>query len=264
MTLYKWKNFAGDSQYGTRTIEECELNFHDLPTEIDSIVKPFFRHYQTAEMPTFNKRLLVDLLALNRLDISLEQFITIGCALQAQWNSALTIYEDDDLVKDFDLEKENYEVLFDVLEKFLFTENHKDLHSLSFKSLSNGTTTIKNFFILRDLYEAICLGYGISKENFEERKAEILSMTNHVKLSKQGEKIKTDYARALYNTIESKFTKEADRLRFIGTFFHIFQVPTNNSQTRDLLYDDISGTLKSIDIKNFRHYLTNRPSTFHV
>ncbi|RXM44906.1 hypothetical protein [Flavobacterium sp. YO12] len=264
MTLYKWKNFADDSQYSTRTIEECELNFRDLPTEIDSIVKPFFKHYQTTEIPTFNKKLLVDLLALNHLDISLEQFITIGCALQVQWNSALTIYEDDDLVKDFDLEKESYEALFDVLEKFLFAENHKDLHSLSFKFLFSGITTVNNFFVLRDLYEAICLGYGINKENFEERKIEILSMTNRVKLSKLGEKIKTDYARALYDNIESKFSKDSDILRFIGAFFHIFQVPTNNSQTRELLYDDISGTLKSIDIKNFRHYLANRPSIFHV
>lgn len=264
MTLYKWKNFADNSQYSTRTIEECELNFRDLPTEIDSIVKPFFKHYQNAEIPTFNKRLLVDLLALNRLDISLEQFMTIGCALQAQWNSALTIYEDDDLVKNFDLEKESYQALFDVLEKFLFAENHKDLYSLSFKSLSNGTTTIKNFFVLRDLYEAICLGYGITKENFEERKAEILLMTNQIKLPKLGEKIKIDYTRALYDSIESKFSKDAEILKFIGAFFHIFQVPTNNSQTLELLYDNISDTLESIDIKNFRHYLTHRPSIFHV
>ncbi len=89
-------------------------------------------------------------------------------------------------------------------------------------------------------------------------------MTNQVKLSKQGEKIKTDYARALYNTIESKFTKEADILRFIGAFFHIFQVLTNNNQTVELLYDSIFDTLKSIDIKNFKHYLTNRPRIFHV
>ncbi|SFD37656.1 hypothetical protein [Flavobacterium phragmitis] len=264
MALYKWKNFADDSQYSTSAIEECELSFQDLLPEISSVVKPFFAHHQKAEIPTKNKKLLVDLLALNILDISLQQFITIGCALQSQWNSALTMYEDDDLVRDFDLEKENYKSLFDVLEKFLFAENYRDLHSLSFKSSFSGTTTVNNFFVLRDLYEAICLGYDIKKENFEERKAEILSMTNQVRLPKLGEKIKIDYARTLYNAIESKFDKGADTLRFIGAFFHIFQVPTNNSQTLELLYDNISDTLESIDIKNFRHYLTHRPSIFHV
>jgi len=270
MALYTWKNYGSDNsselaEHGPRALVICELSFLHLPNEIKSIVKPFFAHYKTAQIPPFNKRLLIDLLALNSLDISLDEFITIGCALQSQWNDGLRMYEDDDLLNDFDLEKENYKSFLDILEKFLFAENHKDLHSVSFKFNSTGTIKVNNFFVLRDLYESICLGYDINKDNFQERKVEILSMANQVKLPKLAEKIKTDYAKALYCVLESKFSKDADILRFIGVFFHVFQVPTNNNaQTREILFDDISSTLGSIDIKNLRHYIVGRPSFLHI
>jgi hypothetical protein len=62
---------------------------------------------------------------------------------------------------------------------------------------------------------------------FKKEEAEVLENTNQVILSKLSEKVKVDFAQTLYHQIEPKFSKDADVLRFLGTFFHIFQVPTN-------------------------------------
>jgi hypothetical protein len=82
------------------------------------------------------------------LDFTIEQFITIGCSLQNQFDFALDTNGDEALLSDFDLEKTDYKSLFDILERFLFAENHKNLHSILFKFNQSETTKISNFFIM--------------------------------------------------------------------------------------------------------------------
>ncbi len=266
MSLYNWENIINNNFELVNTsiheVIEFEITFENLSDEIKALIKPFCLNYQTTQIPVFNKNQLEGLLRLNNVDVSLEEFITIGCSLQYQYILGLQMNQMSDLVNDFDEEKKDYESFLNIIERFLFSDNHRNLHSILFKYNLNQTTKINNFFIVRDIYESICIGYGINKDNFHERKAQILSMTNQILLSKLGEKIKTDYAQKLYYLIEPKFSKDADIFRYIGAFFHIFQVPTNRNQPIEL-YDDISETLKSIDIKNFRHYINGRLKLLH-
>ncbi|MBK0369801.1 hypothetical protein [Flavobacterium agrisoli] len=268
MALYKWKKFGASNNeaelYNSADMVTYELSFENFSDEVKSLTKSFSLNYKNAEIPKFNNRLLIDLMARHDLSVTIEEFVTIGCALQYQWMMNSKLYEkDDELLNDFDKLKKGYKSLFDILEKFLFADNQIDLHSISFKFNSSGTTKVNNFFVLKELYDAMCLGYGINKDNFHKRKGEILSSTNQVILSKLGEKTKYDYAQVLYHALRDEFSKDADALKFIGAFFHIFQVPTNNSHTRDLLYKDITETLEIIDIKNFRHYIVGRKSLYH-
>lgn len=266
MNQYNWKNYTNNNlelaDLPSNQFSVCDVIFENLPDEIKKLIKPFCLEYQTIKIPNFNKNLLAELLQLNTLDYSLDEFITIGCSLQYQFDFAFNINEDEALLTDFDAEKTDYKSLLNILERFLFAENHKDLHSIMFKFNQSDTTKINNFFIVRDVFEAICIGYGINKDNFQERKAEILAMTNQVILSKSAEKVKVDYAQILYFLIELNFSKEADILRFLGTLFHIFQVPTNKNSPIEL-YDEISETMKSIDIKNFIHYINGRFKLLH-
>lgn len=266
MNQYDWKNYTNNrlelANLSSNQFSVVEVSYENLPDEIKKLIRPFCIKYQTIQIPNFNKNLLTELLQLYSLDFTIEQFITIGCSLQNEFDFALDISGDEALLNDFDLEKTDYKSLFDILERFLFSENHKNLHSILFKYNQSETTKISNFFIVRDVFEAICIGFGITKDNFQERKTEILEKTNQVILSKLSEKVKVDYAQTLYYQIEQKFSKDADVLRFLGTFFHIFQVPTNKSFPIDL-YEEMSETLKAIDIKNFRHYINSRFKLLH-
>lgn len=266
MNQYDWKNYTNNrlelANLSSNQFSVVEVSYENLPDELVKLIKPFYLKYQTIQIPNFNKNLLTELLQLYSLDFTIEQFITIGCSLQNQFDFALDINGDEPLLNEFDLEKTDYKSLFNILERFLFAENHKNLHSILFKFNQTETTKISNFFIVRDLLEAICIGYGITKDNFQERKAEVLENTNQVILSKLSEKVKVDFAQTLYYQIEPKFSKDADVLRFLGTFFHIFQVPTNKRFSIDL-YEEISETLKAIDIKNFRHYINGRLKLLH-
>lgn len=266
MALHKWKKFIDGNyepiEYGTSTIEIYELNFQSLPEELKKIINSFCVTFSAMEVPLQNKKILKELIDMNSLDFSLEEFLTIGCALQYLYHMNIEMDSEDRLVLDFDTEKKDYGLLLDILEQFLFAEDYKNLHSISFKFNQVKTTSVKNFFIVRDVYEAICLGYGLTKENFYERKIEILSQTNQFLISKFGEKIKLEFVQTLYNLLESNFSKKADVLRFIGVLFHIFQVPTNNNQPIEL-YENLSTTLSEIDLKNLRHYLNGRLKLFH-
>lgn len=266
MNLYKWKNFVDGNyrsiEYGTSTIEVYEINFQSLPEELKTFINSFSLSFNSLEIPLQNKRILVELLEMNSFDFSIEEFITIGCAFQYLYHMNIEMDSEDQLVLDFDTEKKDYEVLLDTLEQFLFAVDYKSLHSISFKFNQDKTTSVKNFFIVRDVYEAICLGYGLTKENFHDKKVEILSKTNQFLISKFGEKIKMEFVQILYNLLRARFLKNSDALRFIGVLCHIFQVPTNNNQGIEL-YDDLSNTLKTIDLKNLRHYLNGRLKLLH-
>lgn len=112
MNQYDWKNYTNNrlelANLSSNQFSVVEVSYENLPDELVKLIKPFYLKYQTIQIPNFNKNLLTELLQLYSLDFTIEQFITIGCSLQNQFDFALDINGDEPLLNDFDLEKTDY------------------------------------------------------------------------------------------------------------------------------------------------------------
>lgn len=233
-------------------------NLDNYSVELKEFVSPFCKDYSSVNIPTQNLNLLSKLIEYYKLPYTKDNLILIGCALQYQYYMQLRIQEeekDDSLTRDFFEDKKQYESLLDILGLYLMEDINKDLHSILFKYNRTDTTKIDNFFVLIDLYDAICKGYGLTRENFEVRKSEILSQTNQTSFSKRFTTLNKNWIKLLNTELTNSITDSSNSLRCLGVFLHIFHVPTNNKQPIEL-YDEFSDIVSSIDIKNLRHSLT--------
>jgi hypothetical protein len=187
-----------------------------------------------------------------------EQLLTLGCSLQELYSNNYNAHYDD-LSKDFDAYHEEYVYLLEALEKYLFAPNKAPLDSIAFKMKSQHPSVfIKNFFVLDDVYKAVCIGLDITVDNFETRKKELIGVPNKVKFFRYDSQIKKDFIKRFYEFVEPIVGSESTSLKVVGTFLHVFEIPSNNKEFDGYieLYEDLNEQLKSIDIKNLRHALT--------
>ncbi|RZK26961.1 MAG: hypothetical protein EOO43_01170 [Flavobacterium sp.] len=265
LPIYQWRKFL-NNEYIQEELPASQSFLYPISApvlgeELRKLSAFFYTGYSCIALPSLNNKLFIELLQWAGLSHLKLNFVTIGSALQYSHSENYKI-EMNNLTKGFDSEKEAYKNLLDILENYIFSDSHKDLHSISFKYNYGSTKKVDNFFVVKDIYEAMCLGYDLNANNFQDRKTEILSLTNQYKVSRYSEKIKTDFSQALYYTLSSNFTQKSKLLQFIGSLFHIFQVPTNNNEAIEL-YETLDDLLISIDIKNFRHYITGRIKLNH-
>lgn len=166
------------------------------------------------------------------------------------------------MLNDFNNQYLEFRELLEKLQTYLFNDNKNNLPDISFKPFTEPTITLKNFFVKLDIYDALCKGFGLTKENFEQRSNELLE-PNKLKIDKFAEKVKFDFFHILYEyLIQEKELKRADALKFIGNYFLFFQIRIKKDSTEIELYQDINDNLEDSDIKNLNHYLT-RPPKFH-
>ncbi|MDM1448157.1 hypothetical protein HX057_15550 [Myroides odoratimimus] len=233
-------------------------NLDNFSVELKELVSTFCKDYSSVNIPTQNLSLLSKLMEYYKLPYTKDDLILIGCALQYQYYMQLRIQEeekDDVLTREFFEDKKQYENLLNILGLYLMKDSNKDLHSILFKYNRTDTTKIDNFFVLTDIYDAICKGYGLTRENFEVRKSEILSQTSQTSFSKRFTTLNKNWIKLLNTELTKLITDSSSSLRCLGVFLHIFHVPTNNKQPIEL-YDEFSDIVSSIDIKNLRHSLT--------
>ncbi|MFN4149909.1 MAG: hypothetical protein ACK4IX_03115 [Candidatus Sericytochromatia bacterium] len=263
--IYVWQKYTpnGYSQVNLQDSNSTSYSISppNLTEELRKITSLFYKTYSQTKIPKENNKLLISLLELYGIETHLDSYVTIGCALQythqINYNNEM-----DSVTEDFNTTKRDYKNFLEVLEKYILLDNKKNAQSISFK-FRNKTHTISNTFILNDVYKALLNQYDINIENYQIRKEDILSKTNQIKVEKYDEKVKTDFAQLIYNNIKSPDLKQADVVKFIGTFFTLFEVPTNNNFQRIELYENINDFKESIDLKNFSHYITRPPKLNH-
>jgi len=263
--IYNWKNFS-NNQY--EVYLEGDLKLFEMPNHelIDSNVYPlcksFLNSYKGFEMPSQMELKLDELFEKFNLIEEKSTFLALGCSLQQNFSDNYQI-EKDDLLTDFDLEFKDFKNLLDVLEKYLFAENLKNLPEVTFRTIREGNIQIKNFFVKWDIYEALCNGFDLTKENFQVRSQELLDMTNNIIVDRYPEKVKVDFIQGIFRYLSQKEFTRANALRFIGVFFKFFQIEINNKEEEFLIFDSLEDNIKSINIKNLYHYITRPPKLFH-
>lgn len=268
--VYNWRKFT-NNKFMSLVGSEENVNEYNLAEQIVpespfyEFSKVFITEYRSFRMPSNIESKLDELLAIHNLSDLKRVFLITGVSLQKQYLDDFDVNKDD-LLNDFDVQYKELQELLVVLKNYLFADKY-DLNSspnITFKPLTSKTVTIKNFFVKIDIYETLCLGYSLTKENFEERSKEIMEATNRLKVDRYSEKVKFDFFHILYKYLtEERSLQRADALRFIGNYFLFFQIRIKSTSTEIELYEDIKDNLEDSDIKNLNHYLTRLPKLYH-
>lgn len=212
-----------------------------------------FNHIQLS-IPQNIFHLLIELLKNYQLEEQLSDFVKVlAISQKLYYQKAEHLEKSDKLSEDFLNLTKDLSELFDVIKQFLFSDSRLYLKSIYFKNKTN-SSVVGNFFVVSDIYSSIIEYYGFTKENFEERKTEILSMEDVSHLVDDSELFKTKIIRYLFNLLLDKDFKKSEILRFIGVFLHLSQIQSNNNQEL-LIYQTLSDNLKAVDTKNLNHYI---------
>ncbi|WP_282112350.1 hypothetical protein [Maribacter stanieri] len=191
-----------------------------------------------------------------------DKFVTLLCSFQFVYLPHMDKQLDIPLVKDFNEEHNEWELFFNVLEEYLIKDNF-DYKNISFQFESKKKHSINNYWVNKDIYEAIAVGFGITKDNFFERKKEILNDTLKLNLNKSDKYILSILVQTLSSlwSIEGKI--QNIHLRFIGFFLNLAGVKVSNDNQPIEIFDSLEDNLKHVEVKNVRHYYNGRTKYFH-
>ncbi|MBE7633151.1 hypothetical protein F7642_02250 [Tenacibaculum finnmarkense genomovar ulcerans] len=261
MKTFKLKKYTKDSIY---TEFESEL----ISIEIFPIKEITFILFDEV-INTSKSIIQLPKTSLNHLEkllqeFNLESFTNEFLTLTALTQKNYLLYNDkldNNLHTDFIDEKKDLIKLLDVINHSF--SNKKDLHSISFKYNSNQSKTIKNFFVLDEIHEALAKYYDVNKSNFSKKKDELLKLTNQFNYKKGKDYIKSKVVISIFAFLEKNYPNisENQSLKFCGVFLHICQIPSNNN---DPIIEtiNIKNSLELIDHQNIRHYKNQRFTFF--
>lgn len=230
-----------------------------------NLFEAFEKNYANIQIPLSTVKLIDNLLLENRIENLNKEFYLLACVFQDQYVLSLEDLNDlrQPLVKEFQDESKDLKILLDIIHDTL-KNGVKSISSISFKSKK--TKTISNFFIVHDLLNLIIESYGISLDNFEKRKTEILENTNNLKFELRDEYWKYVFAIGLYTFIsQNKIVNGTTNkdIKFVGQFLHIAQIPVNKANFEISNSNNLKDLLTSDDIKYLNIFI-NRPKSFFV
>lgn len=218
------------------------------------------------KLPLNTYKTFKSLLSYFELDVFENEFLTLMVLGQKNYLTYQNQdFNDIDLYNDFLNERKS---LLKLIELLQFSKSNKEsLKSISFKfSNDKKSEVIKNFFIVDDIYSALLSYYGLTNNNFENRKKELLSDLDRLKHNKGKDYIKSEIVNTIFNFIKSKKENYSDNrvLKFCGVFLHICQIPSNNKKNSQFDFDieNIEDAIELIDVQNMRHYKISRFSFF--
>ncbi len=272
---YKFKRLV-DGEYvdfreevtSVSTVPLTFLKFDD----IDDILK-FSNEYQRIVLPTSIISLTNDLLARYNLSSLQEEFYTFLCGAQKEFSTYYLAKDEEPLLEDFMEEGKSLKELLQVLEKFLFADNRKWLKSIRFDNdqwltIENedvipepAPLKINHFFTITTIYDAICTGLNLNKENFQERKRELLLQTNSFNYRMAARKIRKNITEALFSFVYPDLIPgKNNALTFVGLCLHSSQIPyKKNEENIELdVKLGLDYNLRSIEFKNIQNII-NRP-----
>ncbi len=276
---YKWKTLNLNKQYILQNdLESFLFQTENLKspfflTFLDTIehkndydlFKSFKNNYSTIQIPLSTKELIDKLLFENNIKNLNIEFYLLACVFQDKYVFSLEDLNElnQPLVKDFQNESKDLKILLDVINDTL-KNGVKSISSISFKSKK--TKTISNFFIVHDLLNLIIEGYGISLDNFEKRKTEMLENTNNLKFEFRDEYWKYIFAIGLYLFISQDKTiinTKNKNIKFVGQFLHIAQIPVNKANFEISNSNNLQDILTPDDIKYLTLFI-KRPKSFFI
>ncbi|PVX46159.1 hypothetical protein C8C85_1985 [Flavobacterium sp. 103] len=244
------------------TVEYNTIPFRNIVISDNVFILNFHKSYKKVIIPKKIESLFISLLDKYELSKFLEEFIILSCASQKSFIDNIGTKAElkrDVLLQDFNNMKKDYAEFLNVIGIYLSSESKNKTNTISFKPDAAPTVSINNFFVLNDIYDTICKGLDITKENFLERKEELLDLKNNISVRHYSEVVKTSIVVNLYEFALKSSKRRSDSLRFVGCFLHISQIPTNSEEIDkkiDIdLFNDIDLFLKSIEIKNLAHYI---------
>ncbi|WP_321826266.1 hypothetical protein [Maribacter dokdonensis] len=260
---YTIKKYVGNSDYVDFDIslEDISLSINLNPSQLH-FLEPEMNgnliNFEKVSLPTSSYNNLKSLLNHFNLSEQLELFVLLLANTQHYY----LLYSEkvsDSMMEDFMEEKKEMVKFLSVLEKSLFYGGSQT-HSISFK-FKEETITIKNNFIQSDIYRVLLNQFDISKENFRERKEELLNSSSRFRFEKGGEYVKSVVVQYISNLfrIYASTIGQNQLLRFSGVFLHIAEIPSNNNLD-EVVVGDIDNALRLIDYTNMRHYLKPRTS----
>ncbi|SNQ43832.1 hypothetical protein [Cellulophaga lytica] len=256
---YQWRKFKGVNQKYELSTESTNLisypvNEISLDSNFGTLFSSFCNSFENLTIPNLNDNALNALVRYIGKEDKLESFRILGCALQQQFsNDYNEIWGKSGY--DFSNHNKDFNSLLDFLEKYLNSKDKSGYSSILFKNdISN--ESLQNSFVIDEVYNAICQGFNLTKDNFKVKKEKILKRTNSFDLEKNAERFKWDFIKGLYVYLKRLIASENECLKLIGVFLHIFSIPYKlKPEVIDITADN--ETLMSlVDYQYIRNNLT--------
>jgi hypothetical protein len=256
---YYFKKYSSDSTYFDFSENLVHINILPIQSINLTFSDNISQNYSSLFIPQNSLNDLDRLLNYFNLINYREDFLSLITIIQSTFILYSEKFEGE-LHEDFLKEKKEFKNLINVLEIYLYG-SRTELYSVSFKFFSKNTQTVKNFFLIEEIYKAILKYYNLDKENFQVRKQEILSEDNNFNFKKGGDFIKSESTKTLFTFLKETVINITDNnaLKFCGILLHICQIPSNKNRN-DIMIGGIKDTLFVIDHQNLRHYIDNRPN----
>lgn len=250
-----------------------------LKGELSNYFFEFSNTYAKIRIPESHYTILQALLAKYGLCAKENQFLTLIGAAQKTFIQYFEGNYKDDLFVDFEREYKETVILLDLLKKYLFEGDLKWLKTIKFDNIDytpsttsenlvpeSSLITISNFFLVKDIYAAICDNWNLNKVNYWERRHVILEGVNNFKYKKIGLLFKKKLAKELYEFLYPDIIKHKNETyRFIGLFLMLSQINYKNiSDDIELLeVENIDYNLKGIEHQYLQHLIV-RDLSFYL
>ena len=254
--IYKWRNFKGANlKYESinDNLITYPVNEVSFGTNLDSFITRFIKSYKSLTIPNLNDNALNALVT--RIDNvnKLDAFRILGSAIQEQFS--------DDYNEvwgksgyDFSNYNKDFNSLLNFLEKYLNSKDKSEYTGILFKNkVTNKNESLKNSFVVDEVYNAICEGLNLTVDNFDIRKMEILKRTNSFDLEKNAERLKWGFAKELVEYFKTFVSSDNECIKLTGVFFHIFSIPYKLKPEPIEVSVDINNLVGIVDYQYIRN-----------
>ncbi len=271
-TVYTYRIFQ-DNSFTTPSSEILEIStepYKLLKNSLFDSIRDFPTTFNKIRIPAETHQFLIKLLVNYNLSAFLGEFATFVSAVQQQYITYMEVDFDNVLFKDFQDERLDLVKLLEVLEKYVFEENKLWIGSLKLniikeeeisgqlKWMPGGSVNIDNFFVVDTILSAICDGLELKRDNFEEKKLQLLEGSNSFLYQQASQTLKKNVATFLYNLLRDSSIKGHNELcKFIGLILHLCQIPIKiKDESIEIDFEqDVKYNLRSIPFRNISHLI---------
>ena len=257
--VYILKKYIDKQNYSEFTEDLVEQNIE--PLQNITFLEHNNSSFRKIKLPNTSLQALDFILNKFELSKFKEEFLSLISLTQNLYLTYLEIYSDE-LINDFKDEKKELQNFLNIIEEYL-NNGKKSIHSISFKFNTENFNPIKNKFLLEDLFKSLLINFDINRDNFLQRKQELLLQSETIKHKKGGEFVKSELVKSLAVFLKSNVSNisEITALRFCDYFLHICQIQSNNND-EEIVLENYEDDFNGIDYQNLKHFLTNRANFY--
>ncbi|WP_338734035.1 hypothetical protein [Mangrovimonas cancribranchiae] len=252
----EYQNFVSDD------LIEVNINsFQFFEFDIQEI-SSFSNTYNKGLIPEFIINHLKELLNHYKLQDFEQEFISLLCSFQS---THLLYFETDlneSLTNDFVNAIKQKKQIIKALK--LYQSDKKNITSIQFNPLKEKALKIDNWFLKKDIFNALIYYYGITEQDYNS----ILQDENNLDFKYSEEYIPYYVVNTVCQFLINRDFNQTNALKFIDFFLRIAQIKyTNDNNTHCIeLYDNIEDNinLTNGDIKALRQKFIARKKDFLI